>query len=224
MLGHQISRGDRLSGHQPDPSGDGARRNPRQRRLLADHRRRQEGLGREGADQRTSSSSRWSASPTCRTSRRSSELVTKPEDRALIPLLAGSAALGRAWIAFGDIPKERLAALRDAWAKTMADPAFQADAQGARDRAPSGRLANPAKARRADSGHARRHRGAAEGDTGVEVAGLETLTKTSIAANMTSHRPTRSSSASTMDRRRRCSRAKTTNGSPASAPARRWAS
>jgi tripartite-type tricarboxylate transporter receptor subunit TctC len=57
-----------------------------------------------------------------------SEVVTSPEDRALIPLLAGSAGLGRAWVAFGDIPPDRLAALRDAWAKTMADPAFRADA------------------------------------------------------------------------------------------------
>ena len=56
------------------------------------------------------------------------ELVTSAEDKALIPLLAGSAALGRAWIAFGDIPKDRLAALRDAWAKTMQDPDFRADA------------------------------------------------------------------------------------------------
>jgi hypothetical protein len=57
-----------------------------------------------------------------------SEVVTSQEDRALIPLLAGSAALGRAWVAFGDIPQDRLAALRNAWAKTMADPAFRADA------------------------------------------------------------------------------------------------
>jgi tripartite-type tricarboxylate transporter receptor subunit TctC len=57
-----------------------------------------------------------------------SEVVTKDEDRALIPLLAGSAALGRTWIAFGDIPADRLAALREAWTKTMADPAFRADA------------------------------------------------------------------------------------------------
>jgi tripartite-type tricarboxylate transporter receptor subunit TctC len=57
-----------------------------------------------------------------------SELVTSDADRALIPLLAGSAALGRAWIAFGDVPDDRLAALRDAWSKTMADPAFRADA------------------------------------------------------------------------------------------------
>jgi hypothetical protein len=57
-----------------------------------------------------------------------SEVVTKDEDRALIPLLAGSAALGRTWIAFGDIPSDRLAALREAWSKTMADPAFRADA------------------------------------------------------------------------------------------------
>ena len=58
-----------------------------------------------------------------------SELVTSDADRALIPLLAGSAALGRAWIAFGDVPDDRLAALRDAWSKTMADPAFRADAE-----------------------------------------------------------------------------------------------
>jgi tripartite-type tricarboxylate transporter receptor subunit TctC len=58
-----------------------------------------------------------------------SELVTSEADRALIPLLAGSAALGRAWIAFGDVPDDRLAALRDAWTKTMADPAFRADAE-----------------------------------------------------------------------------------------------
>src|SRR5262245_45050062 len=57
-----------------------------------------------------------------------SEVVTSAEDRTLIPLLAGPAALGRAWAAFGDIPADRLAALRDAWARTMADPAFRADA------------------------------------------------------------------------------------------------
>jgi hypothetical protein len=56
-----------------------------------------------------------------------SELVSSDEDHALIRLLAGSAALGRAWAAFGDIPADRLAALRTAWAETMADPAFQAD-------------------------------------------------------------------------------------------------
>src|SRR4029453_4876051 len=56
------------------------------------------------------------------------EVVTSAEDRTLIPLLAGSAALGRVWAAFGDIPADRLAARRDAWARTMADPAFRADA------------------------------------------------------------------------------------------------
>ena len=57
-----------------------------------------------------------------------SEVVTSPDDRALIPLLAGSAALGRAWAAFGDVPRDRLTALREAWARTMADPDFRADA------------------------------------------------------------------------------------------------
>lgn len=58
-----------------------------------------------------------------------SEVVTAAEDRALIPLLAGSAALGRAWAVFGDVPPERLAALRTAWSRTMVDPAFRAEAQ-----------------------------------------------------------------------------------------------
>ena len=56
------------------------------------------------------------------------ELVTSNEDRSVVRLLTASAALGRAWVAFGDIPKDRLAALRDAYAKTLADPAFLADA------------------------------------------------------------------------------------------------
>ena len=50
------------------------------------------------------------------------ELVTREEDKALVPLLAGPAAHGRAWVAFGDVPRDRLAALREAYAKTLADP------------------------------------------------------------------------------------------------------
>lgn len=57
-----------------------------------------------------------------------SELVTDDKDRPLIRLMAGSAALGRAWVAF-DIPKDRLAALREAYAGTMDDPAFRANAK-----------------------------------------------------------------------------------------------
>lgn len=57
------------------------------------------------------------------------ELVKSNDDFNLIRLLAGPAALGRAWIVYDDIPKERLAALREAWARTMADPAFRADAK-----------------------------------------------------------------------------------------------
>jgi hypothetical protein len=56
------------------------------------------------------------------------ELVKSDDDFVLVRLLAGPAALGRSWIAFGDIPPDRLAALREAYAKTMADPAFLADA------------------------------------------------------------------------------------------------
>jgi hypothetical protein len=57
------------------------------------------------------------------------ELVKSKDDFLLIRLLAASAALGRAWIAYGDVPPDRLAALRDAYARTLADPAFLADAK-----------------------------------------------------------------------------------------------
>ncbi len=57
------------------------------------------------------------------------ELVKTAEDRAVINLLTATAALGRAWVAFGDIPKGRLAALRNAYAKTLADPEFIANAK-----------------------------------------------------------------------------------------------
>lgn len=56
------------------------------------------------------------------------ELVTSEKDRTLIRFLAGSAALGRAWIAFDGIPADRLAALRTAYAMTIADPGFKGEA------------------------------------------------------------------------------------------------
>jgi hypothetical protein len=56
------------------------------------------------------------------------ELAKSDEDRALTRLLAGSAALGRAWVAFRGIPKDRLAAVRAAYAGTLADPAAKAEA------------------------------------------------------------------------------------------------
>jgi len=56
------------------------------------------------------------------------ELLSAESDRQLIRLLSGSAVLGRAWIAFGGIPADRLAALRRAYAATLADPRFKQDA------------------------------------------------------------------------------------------------
>ena len=57
------------------------------------------------------------------------ELVSSEEDKSLIRLMAASSVHGRAWIAHGGIPEARLAALRKAYANTLADPAFQADAK-----------------------------------------------------------------------------------------------
>lgn len=56
------------------------------------------------------------------------ELVKSDDDRALIRFLAGSAALGRAWLGFGAIPKDRLAALRTAYAATLTAPGFKLEA------------------------------------------------------------------------------------------------
>jgi tripartite-type tricarboxylate transporter receptor subunit TctC len=57
-----------------------------------------------------------------------SELARSADDKALIRLMAGSAALGRAWVAFG-IPRDRVAALRNAYSSAIADPAFIANAK-----------------------------------------------------------------------------------------------
>ncbi len=53
------------------------------------------------------------------------ELAKSPQDQDLVELLSASALHGRAWIAMGDIPADRLAALRKAFADTMGDPAFR---------------------------------------------------------------------------------------------------
>lgn len=58
-----------------------------------------------------------------------SELVTSDDDLSLVRLLAGTSVHGRAWIAWGNIPAERLAALRAAFASTMADPEFRKEAE-----------------------------------------------------------------------------------------------
>lgn len=57
-----------------------------------------------------------------------SEMVKAPDDLALISLMTMPAALGRAWAAFGDIPADRLTALRAAYASTLADPELKAEA------------------------------------------------------------------------------------------------
>lgn len=56
------------------------------------------------------------------------ELVTSEKDHTLIRFLAGSAALGRAWLGFGAIPADRLAALRAAYAEAIAEPGFKLEA------------------------------------------------------------------------------------------------
>lgn len=56
------------------------------------------------------------------------ELVKTDDERAIVELIGGSSVHGRAWIA-PDVAKDRLAALRDAYWKTLHDPAFVAEAK-----------------------------------------------------------------------------------------------
>ena len=96
-----------------------------------------------------------------------SEVVTSAEDRAMIPLLAGSAAHGRAWVAFGNIPKDRLAALRQAYAETLTIP-HSWPTPRTQPRHPSGALAKSGQVGQADSRDAGHNRGAAEEDFGLK--------------------------------------------------------
>jgi tripartite-type tricarboxylate transporter receptor subunit TctC len=57
------------------------------------------------------------------------ELAAKDDDRAILRMVSSSAAVGRAYYAPPGVPKERVAALRTAFAKVVKDPEFLADAR-----------------------------------------------------------------------------------------------
>jgi tripartite-type tricarboxylate transporter receptor subunit TctC len=56
------------------------------------------------------------------------ELAKNEEQRAIFKLIASAPALGQPYVAPPEVPVERLAILRDAFAATLRDPAFLADA------------------------------------------------------------------------------------------------
>jgi tripartite-type tricarboxylate transporter receptor subunit TctC len=56
------------------------------------------------------------------------DLVTKPEDRALLQAGFAALALGRPYVLPPGVPADRVALMRKAFADTFADPKFQADA------------------------------------------------------------------------------------------------
>jgi hypothetical protein len=56
------------------------------------------------------------------------ELARTPDDRLIIELIVSGTQLGRPLATTPDVPKERVAALRDAYRATMKDPAFLKDA------------------------------------------------------------------------------------------------
>ena len=57
------------------------------------------------------------------------ELADSEEDKGLIELMAAITAVGRAFAAPPEVPDARIAALRAAFAATMKDPEFLADAE-----------------------------------------------------------------------------------------------
>ena len=57
------------------------------------------------------------------------DLVTKPEDRAALEYLYATQEMGRPFLAPPKIPADRLAALREAFDRTMIDPLFLEDAK-----------------------------------------------------------------------------------------------
>jgi len=59
------------------------------------------------------------------------DLAGKPEDRALIDFLLTPQDMGRPFFAPPEVPPERVAALRDAFAKTLEDPDFMREADKA---------------------------------------------------------------------------------------------
>ena len=59
-------------------------------------------------------------------------LVESPIDRNAVDFLLAREILGRPFLAPPDVPRERAAVLRSAFAETLRDPAFRADAERAR--------------------------------------------------------------------------------------------
>jgi len=59
-------------------------------------------------------------------------LVDDPIDRNAVDFLLAREILGRPFLAPPDVPRERAAVLRSAFAETLRDPAFRADAERAR--------------------------------------------------------------------------------------------
>jgi tripartite-type tricarboxylate transporter receptor subunit TctC len=59
-------------------------------------------------------------------------LVENPIDRNAVDFLLAREIIGRPFLAPPDVPRERAAVLRSAFAETLRDPAFRADAERAR--------------------------------------------------------------------------------------------
>lgn len=57
------------------------------------------------------------------------DLVKDPKDKEIFDLVAVTGVIGRCWLAPPDAPKDRVAALRAAFAKTLADPAVAEEAK-----------------------------------------------------------------------------------------------
>lgn len=60
------------------------------------------------------------------------DFATNPQDKAVLSLISDNAMLGRSWLAPPGVPADRIAALREAFNKALADPELLAEAK-ARD-------------------------------------------------------------------------------------------
>ena len=58
-----------------------------------------------------------------------SELAKSDEQRQILTLISSTVALGRPYLTTPDVPADRVAALRQAFMATMADPAFLVEAK-----------------------------------------------------------------------------------------------
>ena len=130
---HQIQDRRRLSGRRRHQHRGRARRGRRPRQQLlgvdeVDASRTGSGTTRSTSCSRSARSAR----PTCPTCRCGASSAQNDEQRQVLEMLSGDAAVGRPILTAPDVPADRVKALRKAFDDTLRDPAFIAAAKQAK--------------------------------------------------------------------------------------------